>query len=464
MKKKVLILMTLIIIPLISACNGNMSKNYEPDPSEYVEWDGNYFYYKNYRCRTDLKVEEPYITEITYNEKTYAIDEVNDCIFKDDKLHMTFYFEVGIDSLVSESERLTAYTIYSLENKEVEYLYIYEHTGFSYEVDLNKILDISDNYVVISGTGKISKIDIISNEIETINCNSYEVKNGYAVIKDENKLFVSTIEDFNFEKIMDLSSVSSRFNYYIHKINDKPYLQIINQTSSNVNGQYINTNSLTYYDFERKNFYELVKFEDNKSLSIDSNNTSMFMLGEPKLVEYNGYTPDDKHLEYKLFIDNNIIYTVELDEDNNLKLKELHRFESKNHNEEYTLNKIENNIIHLNKRYFNKPQNHMYYNRIDTSIVYFDIEKNSFIDKEEHDYDSKIIIAEYDNIVYYVKTKRQGVFMAEDKVHFYLYRFDKTTQEEGLLNYFVNLNNDLRFDNYFYNNEQTDLEILVRNS
>ena len=221
---------------------------------------------------------------------------------------------------------------------------------------------------------------------------------------------------------------------------------------------------MTYYDFESKYFYELVKFEDNKSLSIDSNNTSMFMLGEPKLVKYNPYTPDDKHLEYELFVDNNILYTVELDEDNGIELKELHHFESIKHNEEYTLNKIEDNIIYLNKRYFNKPQNHMYYNRIDTSIVYFDIEKNSFIDKEEHDYDRKIILAEYGNIVYYVKTKRQGVFMAEDKVHFYLYRFDKTTQEEGLLNYFVNLNNDLRFDNYIYNNEQTDLEILVRNS
>lgn len=464
MKKTMLIFISLILVTFISACDGNMGKNYAPDPSEYIEWDGNYFYYKNYRCSTDLKVEEPYITEITYNDKTYAIDEVNDCTFKDDKLHMTFYLEVGIDSLVSESERWTAYTIYSLENKEVEYLYIYEHTGYDYEIDLNKILDIKDNYVVISGTGKISKIDITSNEIETIKCNSYEVKNGYAVVKDENELLVSTIKDFNFEKIMDLSNVSSRFDYYIHNVDDKPYLQIIDQTSSNINGQYINTNSLTYYDFESKNFYDLVKFEDNKSLSIDSNNTSMFMLGEPKLVGYNGYTPDDKHLEYKLFVDNNILYTVELDGDNNLKLKELHRFESEKNNEEYTLNKIENNIIYLNKRYFNKPQNHMYYNRIDTSIVYFDIDKNSFIDKEEHDYDSKIIIAEYDNIVYYVKTKRQGVYMAEDKVHFYLYRFNKTTQEEGLLNYFVNLNNDLRFDNYFYNNEQTDLEILVRNS
>ena len=157
---------------------------------------------------------------------------------------MTFYFEVG------EFERWTAYTIYSLENNEVEYLYIYEHTGYDYEIDLNKILDISDNYAVISGTGKISKIDITSNEIETIYCDSYEVKNGYAVIKDENELLAAKIADYKFEKIMDLSNVSSRFDYYIHNVNDKPYLQIIDQASSVVNGQYINTNSLTYYDFE----------------------------------------------------------------------------------------------------------------------------------------------------------------------------------------------------------------------
>lgn len=458
MKKAMLIFISLILVTFISACDGNMGKNYAPDPSEYVEWDGNYFYYKNYRCSTDLKVEEPHITEITYNDKTYAIDEVNDCTFKDDKLHMTFCFEVG------EFEKWTAYTIYSLENKEVEYLYIYEHTGYDYEIDLNKILDISDNYAVISGTGKISKIDITSNEIETIYCDSYEVKNGYAVIKDENELLASTIEDFEFEKIMDLSNVSSRFDYYIHNVDDKPYLQIIDQTSSNINGQYLNTNSMTYYDFESKNFYELVKFEDNKTLSIDSNNTSMFMLGEPKIVGYNGYTTDDKHLEYKLFIDNSILYTVEFSEDDGLELKELYRFESTKHNEEYTINKIENNIIYLNKRYFNKPQNHMYYNRIDNSVVYFDIAKNSFIDEEEHDYDSKIILAEYGNIVYYVKTKRQGVYMAQDNIHYYLYRFDKTTQEEGLLRYFLNHLNDLRFDNYFCNNEQNDLEILVRNS
>ena len=382
MKKAMLIFISLILVTFISACDGNMGKNYAPDPSEYVEWDGNYFYYKNYRCSTDLKVEEPYITEITYNDKTYAIDEVNDCTFKDDKLHMTFCFEVG------EFENWTAYTIYSLENKEVEYLYIYEHTGYDYEIDLNKILDISDNYAVISGTGKISKIDITSNEIETIYCDSYEVKNGYAVIKDENELLAATIEDYKFEKIMDLSNVSSRFDYYIHNVEDKPYLQIIDQASSNINGQYININSLTYYDFENKNFYELVKFEDNKSLSIDSNNTSMFMLGEPKLVKYNPYTPDDKHLEYKLFVDNNILYTIELDVDNGIELKELYHFESINHNEEYTLNKIEENIIYLNKRYFNKPQNHMYYNRIDTSIVYFDIENNSETKKivQQHNY------------------------------------------------------------------------------
>ena len=128
--------MSLILVSFISACNGNMAKNYKPDPSEYVEWDGNYFYFENFRCTTDLKVEEPYLTEITYNDKTYNIDKVNDCTFKDDKLHMTFSFEV------EEFESWTAYTIYSLENKEVEYLYIYEHIGFDFEIDLSSLVTL----------------------------------------------------------------------------------------------------------------------------------------------------------------------------------------------------------------------------------------------------------------------------------------------------------------------------------
>lgn len=295
MKKTILIFMSLIFVSLISACGGNMAKNYTPDKSEYIEWDGNYFYFKNYRCTSDLKVEEPYITEITYNEKTYAIDEVNHCKFVDDKLHITFYLDVGSDNLTYTPERWSFYAIYSLKNKEVEYLYKYE-TSSLYHIDLNKILYVGDDNTIISGTNrKLSKIDITSNEIETIYCDSYEVKNGY-------------------------------------------------------------------------------------------------------------------------------------------------------------------------KRYFNKPQNHMYYNRIDTSIIYFDTEKYSFIGKEEHDYDSKIILAEYGNIVYYVKTKRQGVYMAKDRIHYYLYQFDKTTQEEGLLNYFRNRLGEFKSSNYFSKNEINDLEIMVRNS
>ena len=53
--------------------------------------------------------------------------------------------------------------------------------------------------------------------------------------------------------------------------------------------------------------------------------------------------------------------------------------------------------------------------------------------------------------------------MSEPNIHYYLYRFDKTTQEEGLLNYFVNYLCS-RFDNYFSYNKEKDLEILVRNS
>lgn len=436
----------------------NEKDKYEPKPEDYVEWDGKYFYYANFRCSTDLTIEEAYLTEIIYNEKVYAVDEVNHWAFKDNKLHMTFCIEVASETLSSEVERLSAYTIYSLEKKEVEYLYIYDRAESSYEIDLNKILDIEDNYTIISGTGKITKIDIALNEIETIYCDSYEVKNDYAVIKYNNELFASSIEEFKFKKIMDLSNVSSYFDYYIHNVNDKPFLQIIDHSSSFVNGQYINTNSLTYYDFKNETFYELVKFEDNKFLSLDSNTPNMFILGEPKLKEYNPYTPDDQHLEYKLFVDNNILYTVTFNEYSGVKLKELYVF---NQNEEYSILHFENNIIHLNKRRLSKPGNFKYFNKINITTKYFDIVELRILNEEEHDYTNRIVLAEDSNIIYYIETKIKPAFMAEDTIYYYLYRYDTKTQEKGLLKYFVDNLGDSMFNNYLINKEKYDFDILV---
>ena len=44
----------------------NEKDKYEPKPEDYVEWDGKYFYYANFRCSTDLTIEEAYLTEIIY--------------------------------------------------------------------------------------------------------------------------------------------------------------------------------------------------------------------------------------------------------------------------------------------------------------------------------------------------------------------------------------------------------------
>lgn len=457
MKKSIFVLVPLIFILFVSSCNSFNTEKYTPNPSDYIEWDGNYFYFDNYRYTSDLKDGGPFITELTYNEKTYAIDKVNHSVFKDDKLHMTFCVNVESDTSTSQPNRWTAYAIYSLENKETEYLYI----GTSpYEIDLNKILSVSDNYAIISGTGKkLTKIDITSNEIETVYCDSYEVDDNYAVISHKNELLYSTLNDFEFKKIPDLSDIGSSFHYYIHTVNKKPFLQIIGSSSTLVEGQNIETNSLTYYDFASGKFYEVIKIEDNKSLSLDSNATDIFILSEPTLVKYNPYSPDDKFVEYKLFKENNVLYTVEFNEKDGIKLKELYSFKSEHNNRYYAINKIIDNVIYLNRKYFNKPSTHMYYNRIDSTVVYFDLENLSFIDEE--DLDVKTIIAEYGNAVYYIKTKQQPVYMSEPNIHYYLYRFDKATKKEGLLNYFMN--NEFLFHSYVRDGKQI-AQIAVKNS
>ena len=54
--------------------------------------------------------------------------------------------------------------------------------------------------------------------------------------------------------------------------------------------------------------------------------------------------------------------------------------------------------------------------------------------------------------------------MAESTIYYYLYRYDKVTQEKGLLKYFVNNLGNTMFDNYVINKEKYDFDILVKTS
>ncbi|MBR2377200.1 MAG: hypothetical protein IKA85_05415 [Clostridia bacterium] len=459
MKRIYLITISIIFICLISSCSCSIikEKNYTPNPSDYVEWDGNYFYYDNFRCATDLTVEEQYIKKISYNETNYYIYDVYHSIYKEDKLYMTFSTKVRLDEDIMICY---AYMIYSLQNNKVEYLYIQNPAGDVYKNYISKILEISDDYVIFQGGGKLSKLDLTTNEIQSIDCTSYDVKYDYAVIQKDNKLLASNLKTFDFKLITTIPNDTLGFDYYIQNINGKIFVQIIDQSSVTIDGKLIGVSSLTYYDLEEKVFYEVVKFEDNKFLSINKNNTSIFILGEQKWIEYNGYSPGDEHLEYKLFVDNNILYTVTFNESVGVNLKELYVF---NENEEYQIYQFENNIIHLNKRILNKPKNHKYINRIDFSKEYFDIAKLRLLNKEEHDYDDRIIIAKYANVVYYIETKREKAgFMAQDNIHYYLYRFDTETKEKGLLYYSENLISPPIFNKYITDNKRNNIDILVK--
>jgi hypothetical protein len=72
----------------------------------------------------------------------------------------------------------------------------------------------------------------------------------------------------------------------------------------------------------------------------------------------------------------------------------------------------------------------MYYNRIDSKIEYFDLDKMKILDKEEHDYNNRIVIAEFGDIVYFIETKIQTAFMAESTV--YLWTWSSKGDENGI--------------------------------
>ena len=78
-------LIIFIVGCLLTSCE--LFKQFTPS-ERHIGWDGNYFYYNNYKCQTDLTNEESLIETIEYNNKKYTMDHCQQSVFKKEKIHM----------------------------------------------------------------------------------------------------------------------------------------------------------------------------------------------------------------------------------------------------------------------------------------------------------------------------------------------------------------------------------------
>lgn len=389
MKKIIFVITLMFLLVGLVSCDRKSYKEYIPDDSQYADWDGNYFYYANYRCKSNLTDEETVINEVTYDSRTYKIDDVNDCKFKDDKLYLIF----PVDDAIGRYDReiYSLFIIYSYETNEIEYMYKYEEENENKNWHFHEILLIEDWYLIVESDNYICKLDLTTNEVQVVNCDSFKICNEYIVITVDNEIFVANCDDFNFESIITYhqSNVTVSFNYYVELIDGRPILII---------HEYVNKSGyiqLKCYDLKNKEMVELVNCSSKKRISFNKENSSVFILGDEMSIEFS-----DEGISNRKLIANNILYRIRADKES-VYLEEVFVFNS---NIQYIIDEFNKDLICLISTEYSKSFLSIHYNKIKSDVVYFDITTKSFLDCEDVYTKQEVIdIAEFNGFNYYFK-------------------------------------------------------------
>lgn len=428
MKKTICIISFILLILFLTSCDIRSRDEYIPDESEFAEWDGNYFYYGNYRCKTDLTEEETYISELVIDDKTFEIKELYDYEFYNDKIYITCSIDDGYTSdTYYRSVYYSVFLIYSFESNEVEYVYKNPTENEGVYASLNNIAMVDDAYAIISGNGCIRKLDLTTNEITDKPCSFYEVKYGYIALYASGVFYVANSDDFRFKSIKtvdDWQNIYRDVDFFIFEKDGKILLEIIVKldifTTENA--------SLDFYDFEKDKLYNFINLSDKRSISYNPIIPYIFIVGKERVLQYRHNKLESKEIE---IVDNNILYTINVDEAG-VSLNEIEKYSA---DSEYKISAYKNGFLSVRARVFDKSFNSDYYNELHYYYYQFNVKELKFM---EYVGDlEQILIYEDDEVKYYFKIDyfTPGYLMSSETV-FYLYKYDKNTKKEFLLQFF----------------------------
>lgn len=426
MKKTICIISFILLILFLTSCDTKSRYEYIPDESEFAEWDGNYFYYGNYRCKTDLTEEETYISELVIDDKTFEIKELYDYEFYNDKIYMTCSIDDGYTSgTYYKSVYYSVFLIYSFESNEVEYVYKNPTENKGLYASLNDIAMVDDAYVIISGNGCIRKLDLTTNEITDKLCSFYEVKYGYIAFYASGVFYIGNSEDFRFKSIKtvdDWQNVYRVIDFFIFEKDGKILLEII--VKENISKT--ENASLDIYDFEKDKLYNFINLSDKRTISYNSIIPYIFIVGKERVLQYQSKY-ESKEID---FVGNNILYTINVDEAG-VSLNEIEKYSADN---EYKIGTYKNGFLSVRARLFVKSSNSDYYNEVHYYDYQFNVKELKFM---EYFGDlEQILIYEDDEFKYYFKIDYIPSGILSRETVFYLYKYDKNTKREFLLQFF----------------------------
>ena len=439
MLKKIILGLIILISSfyLISCAN---LEDIIPNETEYGNWDGNYFYFENYKCKTTGEDEQILIPEFTYEEKTYTYDEVMSYKI----INNNIYMNMRTTRIDFNDKQVYEYFIIKYMIEEQNYQIIKKFDNF--EGSKYRIVGYTNNYIVLSSydsnttQDELTIININNNQISIIkNVNYYTLLDNYLVIAKSETFQYAKIDDLIFT---DFTTYEDASVFLVTK-NNKQYFKIIKSINYfDTNNSLNYYNELEYYDIEAKKLYTVLSDEDKKHITFI--NDEYFITREWKIFEF--YRDDysrscikHRKLTETILDVNNKIYQIDFN--NNLEISIKYEFE--NEDAKYTIYKKTKNSIIFKEETIKKgtslTEGGYRYDYYELNLDNFKLTKsNSYINtnRETEDSDESLGEITHNNLSYYVKMKRYGGLLSQNTAY-YLYSYDEEKQVETLLQFFI---------------------------
>ena len=432
-------------------------------PSEpHIGWDGNYFYYNNYKCQTNLTNEEYLIETIEYNNKKYTMYHRQQSVLKKEKLHMI----CGLKEVSNAEEQhpfpsTFAYIIYSLIDNNIEYFISWD------DLCPREILEVNDTYTIIFANRdnynfSLLKVDINNNIVNTYdyNHNSWSKvysSNGYIAFKKNDEILVGTSKDFTFKSLdYQIKPETTKINIKTITVNNRNILQIVEESTIHISGYPTEIHNLTYYDFDNNKYYELVKFEDKKYFDASTHYfdvqryEELFILGTPTPI----LCKEKKEEVTKIVRLNSILCSISINGDN-LIINEKFKFDE---NREYYIGRQDEMFLTFSFRELSKDWLGNYSLSHVRQSQY--MEKGNYKLLDLGSYEDVFYISHTADVFYYIKTVRRPSLMGPN-FDYYLFRKD-ATNNPVIIASFNYPSYRPKFYDYVYENNNEELSIFTK--
>ena len=171
-------------------------------PKKYGDWDGNYIYCENMRCKTTGEDEERLVEIFEKDGIKYEVKET----FETEYVNDYVYLCLNVREMNTEETEISCLVRYNIKEKKTEPIY-FETDGF----EAKKIYKVSDSFIVLKDGEKIFRIDYSGNiiNVETEDVYKFEKVGDYLVSFQNGRFSYRTWEDVTMHDMFTVSNNSS---------------------------------------------------------------------------------------------------------------------------------------------------------------------------------------------------------------------------------------------------------------